>query len=255
MAQGEADWGQDRSFLYGDGLFETVRVVGGRARWLELHAARLVASARALGYPEAAICAGREAILGLTGEADGIWRVTVSRPHDAALWGGGEGVVARRWRAPAAPERPALGAIHGYYWPQDPLAAHKSTSYLRCVMARRQALLCGWDDGVMVSGEGLVGESSAAAVGVVVDGVLRLPPLVGILDSVTRRGLIERLAPRRGLTIEVAPLHVSALDEASEVILLNAARGAYAARAWQGRALDDALTMRIAAWLDEEVSG
>jgi branched-chain amino acid aminotransferase len=246
---------EDRSFLYGDGLFETLRVADGQTRWLALHQARLERSARALGYPDAAIQAGSEALAALPAQRDGIWRVTVSRPHDAALWGGGPGHVARRWRAYAPLERPALGPLAGYYWPQDPLAEHKSTSYLRGVMARRAALAAGWDDGVMASPDGLAGECSAAAALFVVDGVLRIPPREGILDSVTRRGLLEQLAPRHGLTIHVAPVPIEALARASEIILLNAARGAVAARSWQGRALDSVWAERIDALLNQEMSG
>jgi len=39
----------DRGFLYGDGLFETIRVRNGRCVRLDRHLARLTAGARVLG--------------------------------------------------------------------------------------------------------------------------------------------------------------------------------------------------------------
>jgi branched-chain amino acid aminotransferase len=249
------EWAEDRSFLYGDGLFETVRVVGGQVRWLALHKERLARSGEALGFADEVIARGLEALDGLTAREDGIWRVTVSRPGAGAPWGGGPGQVVCRHRPYVAPERPALCALWGHYLPDDVWAAHKTTSYLRSVMARRCAQLAGFEDGVMISTAGLVGEASAAAVVVVTDGVLRLPPRAGILDSVTRRGLIERLVPRHGIAIEIGPIEVSALQRADEIILLNAAYGALAARTWQGRALDATWAARIGGWLEAEVSG
>jgi branched-chain amino acid aminotransferase len=42
---------QDRGLLLGDGLFETILVMNGRAQWLERHLARMAASAKELAIP------------------------------------------------------------------------------------------------------------------------------------------------------------------------------------------------------------
>ena len=41
----------DRGFLYGDGVFETVRIYDGRPVWLERHLARLARSCRQIHLP------------------------------------------------------------------------------------------------------------------------------------------------------------------------------------------------------------
>ena len=41
----------DRGLQYGDGLFETIAVTGGRPRFLDWHFERLADGARRLGFP------------------------------------------------------------------------------------------------------------------------------------------------------------------------------------------------------------
>jgi branched-subunit amino acid aminotransferase/4-amino-4-deoxychorismate lyase len=55
----------ERGFLYGDGLFETVRLYAGRPFAWERHAARLADGCQVLGipYPEREIAAGMQAVL------------------------------------------------------------------------------------------------------------------------------------------------------------------------------------------------
>lgn len=238
----------DRSFLYGDGLFETVRVrEDGQIRWLERHVARLRRSGEALGFPDASIDAGVAELEGLAGREPGLWRVTVSRAPDGAPFGG-SGTVAARFRPSASPTRPHLGLAEGFYLPDDLLAEHKTTSYLRSVEVRRRARAAGFDDAVMTSRSGLVGEASCANVVVVKSGKAATPPIRGILPGVTREGVLD-LADAHGRPIDVREVTVDELRGADEVVLLSAGVGLLAAASLEGRTLDDTWSKGAREWL------
>ena len=154
----------DRSALYGDALFETVRVEEGGAVALDRHIDRFSRSARALGYPPACLLAGVHALTALAdADAPGIYRVTVSRDDDDAPFGGTASVWTTVRPLPARVARPRLTLLHDWYFPNDILAEHKSTSYLRRVEQRRRAHAAGFDDAISVSADGFLGEASAAS--------------------------------------------------------------------------------------------
>lgn len=54
----------DRGLAYGDGLFETIAIVGGKARWLDRHLARLARGCQTLGLKPPDTQAIRQQILG-----------------------------------------------------------------------------------------------------------------------------------------------------------------------------------------------
>jgi branched-subunit amino acid aminotransferase/4-amino-4-deoxychorismate lyase len=238
----------DRSFLYGDGLFETVRVRrGGSIRWFPQHVKRILGSGRALGYPKASLHDAVEALHEFIGSQAGLWRVTISRKDSEAPFGG-HGGVATRFRAYTPPMRADLGIAQGFYLPDDFLAEHKTTSYLRNVEARRRAKIDGFDDAVMVSKDGLVGEAAAANIVVVSNGVASTPPIRGILPGVTRAGVLE-LAEAHGEPIEVREISLNELREADEIAMMSAGIGVIAAASLDGRELDDSWSRRVGEWL------
>lgn len=240
----------DRSFLYGDGLFETVRVMApGTVRWLDRHCERLRRSGAALGFPESHIERGVDALRAVVEREPGLWRVTVSRPGEGAPFGG-SGRIDTRFRPFSQPARPNLGLAEDFYLPDDFLAEHKTTSYQRYIEARRLALANGFEDALLTSRDGLVGEATTANIVAVVDGSPVTPPVRGILDGVTRRGVLE-LAEARDEPVEVREMSVEELRRADEIALLSAGVGVLAAASLEGRALDDAWSRRAGRWLEE----
>ncbi|RVU48836.1 hypothetical protein EA187_05250 [Lujinxingia sediminis] len=226
----------DRSFLYGDGLFETVRVEGGRVRFLERHRSRLRRSGVALGFDEAHIEQGC-AMLGEPDGQDGLWRVTVSR-RDREIAFGGSGRVCGRWR-PGLPlaEPLALVTMPGFYLPGDSLAEHKTTSWMRSVELRRRARILGADDGVSVSEDGRVGECSAANLLVLLEERWITPPVKGILPGITREVLLER-GSQKGRLIEEVEVTQEVLARARALALVSTGVGVQEARSLDGRALE-----------------
>jgi branched-chain amino acid aminotransferase len=174
--------GSDRGFQVGDGVFETVRVCGGRILELPRHVARLVASASALEIPLADDIAEtlRAAILELLAaeglvapHAEASVRITVSR-------GPVEGrnllppveveptVLVQAW--PVAP--PSSGVLdRGLHLaisrirrdPGSPLARVKTTSRAEFVYARLEARRAGADDALFLTTDGHLAEATSAS--------------------------------------------------------------------------------------------
>ena len=242
---------EDRSYLYGDALFETVRVERGQVRWLELHLGRLEASGLALGYAPDTLALGLDELARVGGRADGLWRLTLTRGPQGVDFGGSGGQARWRWRpALGVPQRLHLMGLEGFYWPQDPLACHKTTSWVRHIEARRQAQLKGYDDALMLDPGGQwVGEASAANVFVRLGETWVTPPARGILPGVTRQGLI-RAAGALGGALEVRPLSWAQVQrEASEVCLVSAGIGVWPATQVQGRRVGGPGVTEMQRWL------
>lgn len=222
----------DRGFLYGDGLFETVRVQEGVPLFVDRHAARLERSGEALDFPDHAVEAGLDALDELHDRDDGLWRVTVTRPGDD-VFGGGSGTVALRHRPlPAPPEEDGLAVkvVRNSYFPANRLAEHKTTSWIRSVDAVRRARAEEFDDALLVSPDGRVGEAATANVFVRIGGGWVTPPVEGILPGVIREVLLER-AEEKGTPIEQRPLFVGDLQTCESVALTSAGRLATAVEA------------------------
>jgi branched-chain amino acid aminotransferase len=239
----------DRGFLFGDGLFETVRVASGRVRWLERHVARLRRSGAALGFPGQMLEEAVAALEAVVDEEDGIWRVTVTRPGDGMDYGG-TGMVSVRHRPVSELERPHLTTLSGYFFPEDETARHKTTSRMRYVEARRRGRLSGFDDVVLVcpTPQGvLVGEATASSLFVVFEDEVVTPLVEGLVAGVTRAGIVEG-GQWAGLPVRERRVYADELDRCVELALVNAG-GVVAAASLNGRPLGDEWTRG----LDEEL--
>lgn len=227
LAAGEA-WidPADRGFTLGDGLFETIRVKGGAAVWLDRHLARLAEGRSVLGIParfdDAALAEACAAVIAAEGIEAGALRLTVSR-----------GVGPRGVLPPAAPAPTVLIAGHAGLPPQSPVALvvargtcrnHasplsrvKSLNYLDAVLARREAAERGADDAVMLNAAGRVAETTIANLFARIDGGWITPPVAeGALPGIMRAEILTRLdAAER-------PLSIADLQRVTALLLTNA---------------------------------
>ncbi len=222
----------DRSFRYGDGLFETVFVDDEGPVGLEDHLARFRASAHELGFPTRSITAGEGALLDLRGAPAGLWRVTVSRDDPDAPFGGSGCVRAVR-REPPPRERPRLTLAANTYFPGDSLAEHKTTNWLRNIEVRRRARVAGFDDALRCSIDGFVGEASAANLILSLGDTLVTPAVDGILPGTTRARIVE------ALDVEERPVRIVELSEATSLYLTSAGLGVVAVDSLDGRVLQE----------------
>ena len=94
--------------------------------------------------------------------------------------------------------------------------------YVNSILAKREALLDGYDEAILLDTEGLVSEASGENVFVVRDGEIHTPPLPTILDGITRASVIE-VARDKGIPVREANITRDELYIADEVFLTGTA--------------------------------
>ena len=225
----------DRGFLYGDGLFETLRADDGRVLFLPEHLERLADSARAfrLPYPAAVPWEERLArLLAANGLNRGPARVKIllSRGEAAGLGLPQEcrptlGIWAQPY-TPPGPEEYAAG------WPvvvfpegrSTFVGRHKSLNYLFYLAARQFALDRGAKEALILEANGLVSEGAATSLVYLRQGRYYTPASASALPGVTLTVLGRRL-DARGLTLDTCPTTVAQLQEADGLWLANSLMG------------------------------
>jgi branched-chain amino acid aminotransferase len=180
----------DAGLLRGDGVFEVIRVYGGRPFAFDDHLRRMANSAKnlRLEIDLNAVRADAEALLAEAGPVDGAVRLLVTR--------GGRrvGLVEA---LPAYAEALTLASIE--YVPPRVLDGVKSLSYAGNMLAGRLAQEAGADEALLVTPHGRVLEGPTSSLFASLDGqTLVTPPLSDrVLDSITRRRLLELLPEAR----------------------------------------------------------
>ena len=181
----------DDGLLRGDGVFEVVRLYGGRPFALEEHLERMVLSAANLRLPldVDAVRTDVEALLAAAGtgtHADGV-AVADACLRLVATRGGRR--LAFVEPLPASPMALRLASVT--YAPTRLMDGVKSLSYAPNMLATRLAAERGADDALLVTPHGRVLEGPRQAFFYVRDGGLFTPPLSDhVLDSITRRRVI-----------------------------------------------------------------
>ena len=94
--------------------------------------------------------------------------------------------------------------------------------YVNSILAKREALLDGFDEAIMLDTQGLVSECTGENIFAVRDGKIRTPPLYSVLDGITRASMIE-VARDRGYSVEETQLTRDDLYLADEIFLTGTA--------------------------------
>ncbi len=94
--------------------------------------------------------------------------------------------------------------------------------YVNSILAKREALLDGYDEAIMLDTQGLVSEATGENIFVVRDGVLATPTLYSVLGGITRATLVE-LARDKGIPVEERAITRDELYVADEVFLTGTA--------------------------------
>lgn len=239
-------------YLRGDGVFETLAVIGGRPRGLEEHLRRLHVSARAIALELPPVEAWRAAVELAVAEHDAVDDLTVrfvAAHRDSSS-------ARCTVRAEPTPDSSALratgvaiavldrgfarGVLEAAPWL---LGGVKSTSGAVTRAALREAARRGSDDVVWRTSDGWLLEGATSSLVLLLDGVLVTPSTGGILDGTTVARLLE-LGAGRGLGTSRREVRAPVLAEASAGWLVSSTRRAVPIRAVDGAALplDRALT-------------
>ncbi len=229
--------------LWGDGVFEALKVVDGVPFALRRHLDRLVASASPIGLTFE-IDAVRAAIDGVLPSAaqfrSPCWlRVTVTA-GPAKMAAGDRPIVPTIIAAvaPLAPWRPVTDVVvlpwrrneHGA------LAGLKTISYLENGVGLRYARDRGAEEGIFANTAGSLCEGTGTNVFVVRDGRLVTPPLsAGCLAGVTRALVLEWIPD-----IVEADLPIDVLSECEEAFVTSTSRDVHPIATVDGRRLADA---------------
>jgi branched-chain amino acid aminotransferase len=240
----------DRGFQLGDGIFETLRVRGGRPTELAEHVVRLGRSAAGLDITLPVDIADRvaegiaallaaDAMDGPAGDVS--IRITVSRGafHGRGLLPSSEQasptIAIQAWPVPRTPPGHLEHGLHLVTSavrrdPSNPLATLKTTSRADYVFARLEARRAGGDDALFLTLDGHLSEATTSNVFVVrhgAEGLLELatPSLdCAILPGTTRSWLLA-WAGRAGLTAVECRLGSSDLATADEAFLSSSVAG------------------------------
>lgn len=94
--------------------------------------------------------------------------------------------------------------------------------YVNSILAKREALLDGYDEAIMLDTSGLVSECTGENIFVVRDGHIRTPPLHSVLDGITRETLIQ-LARESGFEVSESAITRDDLYVADEIFLTGTA--------------------------------
>lgn len=241
----------DSGFVLGDGVWEGLRVVGGRAAFLDAHLDRLYEGARAIaldiGLTRAQLTAALHDTLAANGMTDGVHvRLMVTRgvkrtPYQdpRACVGGATVVILPEFKL-AKPETMAAGlslfTVHvrrGYADVQDPKL--NSHSKLNCITACIQATEAGADEALMLDPHGFVATCNSTHFFIVRRGEVWTSSGDYCLPGITRANVIQ-VCREAGIPVFEKNFSLTQVYGADEAFCTGTFAGVAPVRSVDGRA-------------------
>jgi branched-chain amino acid aminotransferase len=229
----------DHGFLYGYGLFETMRAYKGHIFRLDRHVARLRRSAQSLGLTHSIlhIAEGKQSLEAACMETleanklkDARLRLTVSAGEgdmtpDPSTFSDPTVLITAQNLVPLPPEKyesgfkAVLSSLHRNS--QSPLSRLKSTCYMENILARMAARAAGCDEAVLLNEQGYLAEGSTTNIFLASNGELITPSLEsGVLPGITREVVLEIAQAANIKTLE-RQVELKELIEAEEAFITN----------------------------------
>ncbi|MEU6224387.1 aminodeoxychorismate lyase [Streptomyces sp. NPDC047042] len=215
----------DHGLTVGDGIFETVKAVGGRPFALTRHLDRLTRSARGLGLPDPDLDEVRRActaVLDANPMALGRLRITYTGGHGPLGSDRGEHGPTLVVVIGESARRPDSTAVITVPWTRNERGAVtglKTTSYAENVVALARAREQGASEALFGNTVGQLCEGTGSNVFVVLGGEIHTPPLAsGCLAGITRALVVEWTGAKE------TDLPLDVLEGADEIFLTSTLR-------------------------------
>jgi branched-subunit amino acid aminotransferase/4-amino-4-deoxychorismate lyase len=239
----------DHGFLYGYGLFETMRAYNSHIFRLDRHLTRLRRSAESIGLTHSILSTdeGKQSLKAACMETlevnklkDARLRLTVSAGEgdmtpDPGTCSNPTVLITARNLIPPPPEKYGAGfkAVLSFLHrnSQSPLSRLKSTCYIENILARMTAKAAGCDEAILLNERGYLAEGSTSNVFLVKKSpsieakgwvkVLTTPCLEsGILPGITRETVLE-IARASNIEAQERQVELKELIEAEEAFVTN----------------------------------
>lgn len=234
----------DHGVTVGDGGFETCKILDGEVFAADRHLARMDRTLAGLGLPAAdrgVLQQGIDAVLA-EGEPIGFGRLRYTITGGPGPLGSDRGEQGMSYIVTAGEAAPfaSTTAVATVPWTRNERAATaglKTTSYADNVIALKHAKERGGSEAIFANTRGELCEGTGTNIFVVVDGVVRTPPLdSGCLAGITR-GLTIEWAREAGIEVREEALPMDILMSAEEAFLTSSTRDVQPIHAVDGRGL------------------
>jgi branched-subunit amino acid aminotransferase/4-amino-4-deoxychorismate lyase len=235
----------DRGFLLGDGLFETMRVAKGRPFRFAQHLERMARGADFLKIKipfapqELEIFAGQ--LIERNQMPDAVLRLTLTRGSGGRGYtpgSDGRPTIAMTMHPLPPPANPAGWKLitSSFRIPTcDPLASFKTTSKILHVMARAEAVEKGADEALILNTDGDVAETAGGNLFWISDGKIRTVPAGhGILPGITRTVVLE-ICRTLGLPVSERVVKPEALPATAGIFITQSVFGIVPVAIFDGR--------------------
>jgi len=239
----------DHGFLYGDGIFEGIRIYNGNIFKCKEHLDRLYDSAKSIMLDIPLSYEEMQQVLIETIKRnelrDGYIRLVVSRgPGDLGLdprRSPRANVIVIVEQLSIYPEEAYVNGLKivsvstRRNVPDALNPKIKSLNYLNNILVKIQANLAGVGEALMLNSQGYVAEGSGDNIFIIKNGVILTPPCyVGALEGVTRAAIME-IAKKDGFVVKEEPFTLHDVYVADEVFLTGTAAEVIAVREVDGR--------------------
>jgi aminodeoxychorismate lyase len=234
----------DRGFMYGDGLFETMRVCGGRPFRLAQHLERLTRGADFLKikcpFAPRALQEFAGQLIGQNKMPGAILRLTLTRgPGERGYTPRADGrptVVMTLHDAPSLEDPIQWSLITSSYRipAADPLSSFKTLGKLTHVMARSEAVEQGADEALLINTNGEVAETAGGNLFWVYDEkICTVPTGRGVLPGITRAVVLE-ICQTLGLPTNKCVIKPGALRKSGGLFITQSVLGIVPVAAFNG---------------------
>ncbi|MCF7798153.1 MAG: aminotransferase class IV [Lentisphaeria bacterium] len=242
---------QDGGFLYGDSLFETIRVSAGKPFRLDKHLDRLWAGLKIIRletpWLQTEMVELCETFIAKNAIQDGLLRLIITRGTILGSPWNFTGTPNRYLTGRAISPTPDPPVLVEFVNESDyPIArfypAIKSGNYLGNLLAKRDVEQRGVFEPIFVNRDGFITEGAIRNVFFIRNDTLFTPALtLGVLPGVIRDTIIE-LARDAGIPVEEAHIHKDEIDTFEEGFISSTGVGILPAK-WRGMASGSAYTI------------